>query len=233
MSDRSIELKLSRRLAGLPRSMREAERSLAHLSVLRSLGWFRSMREGAPVDAAGEPIPWYTYPALIWLRGFVKPHHSVFEFGAGHSTLWYARHAAVIQSVEHDAEWERRLRRRLPGNVALQLAQSSGQEAGDATTSPYVQAIHGQHDIVVIDGMERAGCAAVAPAHLKPEGVIVFDNSDRPGYAVALERLAAAGFARVDFVGAIAGYWHLSCTSVFVRDLSPFSTNAPPEFLGF
>jgi hypothetical protein len=42
------------------------ERSLTVLSSLRRLGWQKSIRRG-PVDAAGDPIPWITYPAIDWI----------------------------------------------------------------------------------------------------------------------------------------------------------------------
>jgi hypothetical protein len=226
--------KLLHRLRGLPRSPRELERSLAHLSVLRGLGWARSMKDGAPVDADGCPLPWYTYPALEWLRGFIRPEHSVFEWGAGNSTLWYAKRALNVRSIESDSRWASHLGARLPANASIRVV-TAGTEAGTYAPTFYPDAIKptGPYDIIAIDGMERSHCAYRAPSRLARGGVIIFDNSDRPMHAPGLRHLEAAGFARVDFVGPIPGFWHLSCTSVFARDLDALKPTRPPEFLGF
>ena len=73
---------LQQRLRGIPRTPREVNFSLQALSVMRSLGWHRSLHEGHPVDKGGSPIPWYTYAALEWLAPRVKRTDVVFEFGA-------------------------------------------------------------------------------------------------------------------------------------------------------
>src|SRR5688572_22901839 len=72
----------------------------ATLRVLREQGWLRSYRERRPVTQGGEPIPWYTYSAIDFLAERLPPDATVFEFGAGHSTLWYARRVARVVSVD-------------------------------------------------------------------------------------------------------------------------------------
>lgn len=205
--------------------------------MFRALGWSRSVSVGAPVDADGEPLPWFTYPAIAWLDHYIRPSHVIYEYGAGHSTLWFAKHASKVHSVENDAAWVARLRCRLPSNADLTLAAADSEEFSDGVTSPYVRSITAfpdkYFDIILVDGMERGGCALLAPPKLKPDGVVIFDNSDRPGHHVALRRLHEDGFARVDFIGHVPGYWHLSCTSVLFRQVAPFLRNDGPAFLGF
>lgn len=72
-------------------------------------------------------------------------------------------------------------------------------------------------DIIVVDGMARSLCAWMAGNRLKPDGFIVFDNSDRWQYNPGYKALSDLGFGRVDFVGLgpiNAGPW---CTSIFFR----------------
>ncbi len=229
--------KVRTRVRGIPRGSRELERSLGLLSAFRQLGWSRSISVDAPVDAHGEPLPWLTYPAIAWLEHYVLPCHVIYEYGAGHSTLWFAKHAAKVHSVENDAAWVARLRGRLPSNADLTLAAADANEFGDGMTSAYVRSIaafpNKYFDIILIDGMERPGCAAAAPPKLKPDGVVIFDNSDRPGHYAALRRLREDGFARVDFIGQLPGHWNPGCTSVLFRQTTPFLRNDVPCFLGF
>ena len=76
---------------------------------LQRRGWDRSFHEG-PVDAEGNPIPWVTYPAQSILAQLVRPDSRVFEYGSGHSSLWWAAHAKEVVSVDHDGNWVNRIK---------------------------------------------------------------------------------------------------------------------------
>jgi hypothetical protein len=74
--------------------------------VVRTL-WFdyahlQSAVRNAPVDAHGEPVPWYTYPAIDYLRQLDFSDKTVFEYGSGYSTLFWASAARRVVSVEED-----------------------------------------------------------------------------------------------------------------------------------
>jgi hypothetical protein len=81
----------------------------------------------------------------------------------------------------------------------------------------------GSFDAIVIDGMARTLCAWLAPLFLKPDGVIIFDNSDRWQYNSAYRILHRAGFRRLDFYGPGPVSRHEWCTSMFVRSLDVFA----------
>lgn len=169
---------------------------------LVSTGWLRSAQAKEAIDADGEPVPWITYPAIEMLKRLVRPDWRVFEYGCGNSTLWWRKRCVTVESVEHDA-----------GYAAAFGAQHA---IGDA----YVAAPNGPYDVIVIDGEERIACAINAIAHSTPNGIIVFDNSDRDEYSAGYAALTRAGFARIDFsgLGPINPYgW---TTSLFVRSLA-------------
>ncbi len=160
-------------------------------------GWFRSFRRGESVDATGNPIPWYSYPAIEFLRGRVRPELSVFEYGTGNSTLWWASRAREVFAVEHDEAWFRKMQPKVPPNVTLRHVPL-------APTGEYARSLlrAGQpFNLVVIDGRDRVECARVAPRALTDDGVIVFDNSDRAEYAEGYAALHSAGFRHIGFVG--------------------------------
>ncbi|HZP02729.1 MAG TPA: hypothetical protein VFD30_20945 [Terriglobia bacterium] len=75
----------------------------------------------------------------------------------------------------------------------------------------------GSFDVIVIDGAERVSCAREAVPRLKQDGIIIFDNSDRPAYQKGVELLHAARLGRIDFYGFVPVYGVVSCTSVFIR----------------
>src|SRR3546814_1018846 len=51
-------------------------------------------------------LPWWNVAATREVAEFLRarPKARVFEYGAGASTIWLARHAAGVVSVEHHAE---------------------------------------------------------------------------------------------------------------------------------
>jgi hypothetical protein len=77
-------------------------------------------------------------------------------------------------------------------------------------------------DVIVVDGMARALTAWLAAQYVKPDGVIVFDNSDRWQYNGAYQMLNAAGFRRIDYYGPGPVNRLEWCTSLFVRNLDIF-----------
>jgi hypothetical protein len=224
MTDGRLVMRRSRirqRLLGVPRNLAELNRSLQHLASLRDLGWHQSLRHHASVDAHGRPLPWYTYPCIEWLADQLRASDTVFEYGGGWSTLWYADRVRRVASVEHDEGWHTALTARIPENVELHFRRPGpeDEEPGQAEPSPYVSCIQqypaGSFDVVVVDGVERTACTRSAVNYLKPDGLLILDNSDRPAYRGAIELLAGHGFGRIDFYGNAPGSGLSGCTSVF------------------
>jgi hypothetical protein len=181
---------------------------LAKNSMLATTGWLRSRRELASVDAKGRPVPWVTYPAIRFLGPRIKPSFSVFEFGSGLSTFWWAERAGQVTSVEHDREWHARVVAKAPPNASVMLADAKR----------YVTAASGQtYDIIVNDGIRRPDCARHAISSLAPAGVMVWDNTDEVQDRSGHDFMDAAGFRRLDFWGLGPLMVHESCTTVFYR----------------
>ncbi len=115
-----------------------------------------------------------------------------------------------------------------PGNLDAETLVRRG-----LATGPFLSYIaelmtfpEGYFDVIVVDGMARNACARLAAQRLKPDGFIVFDNSDRSEYDDAYAYLIDAGFARIDYwgPGPINAYeW---CTSVFTKSLKPFQKSS-------
>lgn len=196
------------------------------------------MRQNKPIDETGSPRPWYPYAALEWLLPRIQKTDSVFEFGAGYSTVWYGQNAARVIAVEHNSGWLEKVRTMVGPNVTLLHREIRGNEVTSDGPSVYCAAIEehpaGSFEVIVIDGMERVRCAYLAPQFLRDDGIIVFDNSDRPGFKPAIDYLHKCGFGRVDFYGFVAQAGTRNCTSVFGRFGSRWTNqNVPLLFQGW
>jgi len=189
-------------------------------------GWLGSRaRRGSALDAG---VPWVSYPARRWLEQHLRPDFDVFEFGAGGSTLFFSERVRSVVSVEHDERWSNRVRLRLAArqrsNVELHWCAPEPLDPGadpdaygpDHYTSQadagryrglhfrtYVETIDRlaprRFDLVFVDGRSRPASAMHALRHVRPGGWLVFDNTDKPRYAPALERLGA--HPRIDLAG--------------------------------
>jgi hypothetical protein len=179
-------------------------------SYLLTSGWARSFREKAPSAADGEPLPWYTYPAIRFLEPRIRPDFRIFEFGAGNSTRWWAKRAAEVVSREHDAAWAARVREGGgPANVRI--------DHFEMESPSYVATPKGEFQIIVVDGRRRVECARNALPALAADGVIVWDNSDRERYQEGYALLGDKGFRRLDFWGVVPGGVKEISTTIFYR----------------
>ncbi len=179
------------------------------------------------VNSAGEPLPWYTYPAIEYLDSFDFSECDVFEFGAGNSSLYWASKAKQVTSVEDDEAWFNHvIQSRLP-NQDIVLGR---------TAEAYIGALAQQgrlFDIIVIDGNHRLECTMAAMDHLHPDGIVVLDNSDRVIEKECARRLRANQFIQVDFSGFGPVNDYCWSTSIFLRTSRLFSRGfAGPDPIG-
>lgn len=180
---------------------------------LAQIGWLRSVKEGLPVDQTGNYLPWFTYPAIYFLNARIKPEMVVFEYGSGHSTLWWSKRVSRVISYEHEIVWFRFFEKKIPANV--EYSHRDFFYGGE-----YSKAILGHHneiDIVVIDGRDRVNCAKNSLGALRDNGVIIWDNSDRIKYDEGYSYLMQNGFKRLDFEGHGPINFSGWCTSIFYR----------------
>ena len=179
----------------------------------QTTGWLNSVMKGRPVDANDSPIPWFTYPAIDFLESILNPQWRVFEWGSGNSTKWWAKKCAVVTAVESNPAWHAEVSRSLPQNAKVILAEDQ-----DAYTQAIRENVESLFDIVVIDGDHRNHCASICLDIISKEGIVIFDNSDRPSYNEGIKCLLDAGFFRIDFWGLIPSYAYRNCTSIFFRN---------------
>jgi hypothetical protein len=182
-------------------------------------GQLRSIKNSIAQDSEGNPIPWYTYPAIEYLNSFDFSRCNVFEFGSGNSSLYWALRCRRVVSVEDNQDWYEVVNKKKFANHTLIYRK---------TEVEYVSALTEQNnnfEIIVIDGNHRLSCSIAALEKLNEEGVIILDNSDRALEKECGQLFRENGFIEIDFsgFGPINGYcW---TTSIFLKSAKLFATN--------
>jgi predicted O-methyltransferase YrrM len=153
----------------------------------------RYLRDRAPERSSPLEIelPWISYGAIDFLDGYLKPDMTVYEYGSGGSTLFFASRVARVTSIEHDPLWYSLVQTKLQANsvtnVNLQLVECDLSQTPDFENSPYVQSLRDtEADVILIDGLEdqskynrRPICFALAETQIKQGGIIIIDDSWR------------------------------------------------------
>jgi predicted O-methyltransferase YrrM len=162
-------------------------------------------------------VPWWTYDAIAAVTSWFADRHGtparVFEYGSGASTLWLARRASEVHSVEHDRGFGEMMATELDqfDHVTLHIVEPAVSERPVVASAKeghhgldfadYVAAIDsvdGDFDVVVVDGRAREACLKAAQSRLAPGGIVVFDNSRRRRYR---EAIRASGMLERRFAG--------------------------------
>lgn len=175
-----------------------------HAATNRSVHYVRSLFAIYQLDdMIALDVPWWTYSAIESIEKYIaqlgyKPR--VFEYGSGASTLWLAKRSAQVISVEHDVVWFEKLKTKLASHQHVELILQTpdkiitekkygSSKMPDVTFKSYVKTIQQTQkafDIIIIDGRSREACLEECLPFLKPNGIIIFDNSDRKRYQSVL-----------------------------------------------
>lgn len=200
----------------------------------RTAKWSRSLFAIYNIDdMISLDLPWWTFDAIDEVDGFLKsrPAARVFEYGSGASTVWLGRRAAEVFSTEHDTNWFPVVAGKVAAmpNVTLTLVPPDAardpdpaygsEKSGwrDRSFKAYVHAIDalpGNFDVIVVDGRCRPACLLHAMSRLAPGGMVVFDNSKRPHYRVAI---AKSGMKARNYEGLAACLPYPDSTTLLTR----------------
>jgi hypothetical protein len=177
-------------------------------------------------------LPWWTFSATQCVEKFLllRPNARVFEYGSGASTIWLALRAGSIESVEHDRLWAEQLDQfacEYPNIKLNTIMPSTATHPICASRKPgwhghefkaYVDSIRdteGLFDLIIVDGRARADCLKASLPHLRHDGLIIFDDSNRSRYQQAIQ---ACGLARQDAHGLKPGVPYPTTTTLLVHD---------------
>jgi len=135
-------------------------------------GHLQTVKSWTCVDRKGNPIPWYTYPSIEYIKQLNFLEKEVFEYGSGYSSMFWAERCKSLVSVEDNEEWYNKIKTKLPINVDYCFTKNK---------ETYTRAILNykkKFDVIIIDGNYRYECAVIARDKLSETGMIILDNSD-------------------------------------------------------
>lgn len=173
----------------------------------------RTINEKKCISRDGKPLPWYTYPAIEYLSQFDYGDKNIFEFGCAFSSLFWAKRAQNVISIEDKQTWFEKWSKELKAkNLQICFRQEEQYENAILETGK-------KFDVIVIDGIRRAQCTKTALQALSSEGMIILDDSDRIKtsleYETAVSLLKNAGLLQVDFYGFCPMNIYPKTTSIF------------------
>lgn len=154
-------------------------------------------------------IPWTSPASIIFFKSCLTKDMTGLEYGSGRSTAFFAKRLKHLTSVEHNLEWfdivKEKLQKENICNVDYHFIPPAN--PADTTLSPdlfgryspflkyhqfrstfynyfqFVLQFPDHHfDFILVDGRARVECAFNCLDKLKPGGILVLDNSERPEY---------------------------------------------------
>lgn len=187
-------------------------------SYLNKTGYVRSKISDSLKNENGEFLPWMNYSIIELLKERLQKDHTVFEYGSGASTMFWAKHCASVSSIEYDEKWYHLIRTHIE---KLDNAQLRFQEVNQQ----YIEAIShddssASFDLVIVDGRKRVECAQYALPYLSTRGVLILDDSGRPHYQEAFDSFRNAGFKALTLKGLKPTGFGMDQSTIFYRSES-------------
>ena len=183
-------------------------------SYLHKTGWIQSLRSGTPSNADGAPLPWMNLSVVKLLEGRLSKDMSLFEFGSGYSTAFYARLVKDVVSVEYNQEWIDKVAPTLPDNASIVHVPNDVDGAYCRAAAATGRAF----DVVVVDGRDRVNCVKQSAQSLSDDGVMLLDDSHRERYREAFDFLGGLGFKHLSIEGLKVTDFGVFETTIFYRD---------------
>ncbi len=157
--------------------------------------------------------PWTTPASILFFDKVLTNDMVGLEYGSGRSTLYFASKLKKLVSIEHYEGWYNKVSRMIAqkqlSNVEYHLIPKQETAGALPDTEEALNTLKGGEerpefahyynkvleypdayfDFVLIDGRVREKCGLNAIAKLKPGGIFVLDNSERPRYHLLHEAL--------------------------------------------
>jgi hypothetical protein len=174
-------------------------KQLRNFKILaRDYGQYSSIKNWDCKDCEDQPIPWYTYPAVEYLKTFNLTGVKVLEYGSGNSSLFYLNEGASVTSIEDDKKWFEKI------SLMADHFKNFGYIHEKESNSYVMREEADFAEIVVIDGSFRPECANHIVEKIQSSSsnpaMIIFDNSDWYPKTIGFMD-GALGWHRSDFFG--------------------------------
>ena len=184
-------------------------------SYLVKIGYIGSLLGEECTDEKGQIIPWMNYHFIDFLKERLSRHHSVFEYGSGFSTLFFAKRTEEITSVECNKEWFDKVCKMTQNEKNIEVVFANDD-------SEYSRIIKNdnkdkKYDVVIVDDIRRVECMKSALDCLSDVGVLILDDSNRPRYQEGIRFHIENGFSAMRFFGLKPGQFEASETTLMYK----------------
>jgi tRNA A58 N-methylase Trm61 len=144
-------------------------------------------------------LPWYNVNQIAFLQQrLVKlQNFDVFEYGGGASSLYYLPIVKSLCLSESREQWFNFV----VSNANKEHLCKLNAKHVTKNFAASIELFDRFFDLIVVDSNERAKCLDYAVKHLKPDGWIILDNSERQNLTQAKQKLLDNGFKSLDFCG--------------------------------
>jgi hypothetical protein len=209
--------------------------------------WRNSFINGFSVDENDQPIPWFSYKAIDFIKNFIQKNHHICEYGCGSSTLFFSQRAEYLVGLETNPIWLKIIEQKiieenfkhdqklqsLQLNNAPKLVEKfyknffrNSQQINlylnenamqDDDYQNFCNYFLEKFDIIIIDSKKRFSCAKQAIQGLKSDGIIILDDSQRSNYQKIFQYFEQLNFKKIDFFGIAPGQLTLKNTTIFYK----------------
>jgi len=175
-------------------------------------GSIQSFKNRTIIDGNGNITPWFTYNLIDFIQQHDIKNLSIFEWGSGNSTRWWADRAKSVISIEHSEEWYQKTIQSLSSckNVTLRHIPL---ELNDAYSTALSK--DDPCDIIIVDGRKRVECARHAFETMPREAILILDDSQRNQYDKIFTLAQERGYKCLRFNGPKALTTHTKQAAIF------------------
>lgn len=188
--------------------------------------WLRNL--SAKTNSLAGEQPWISFAATRFLEKILTKDTRVFEYGAGGSTLFFARRVGQVFSIEHDRTWGRKVVEAIESrglrNCQVRLVEPTSDDppGGKDPSDPesyvssdakfigesfknYATSVDeypdGCFDLIVLDGRARPSCFKHAAPKVRKGGFVILDNAERPHYSYIHQQMDSWNWIKHGFFG--------------------------------
>lgn len=163
------------------------------------------------ISAGTDQLPLLTWPFLDFFKSIDIEKNRLIELGSGNSTLWFAKNFKNVISYETNPEWYEQIVNKAPKNC---LINQINEPELILCNVEYNEA-----DWMLIDfaGRRTQFIFNMLKKNILP-AIVILDNSE--WYRKGASLLHSKGYIEIPFFGFKSGQMHLSCTSIFTKDVS-------------
>ena len=132
--------------------------------------------------------PWLVQDAIFFIEEWINDDMKGFEFGSGRSTNWFTNRVSFYFSTEGDFEWYKKSIEMNKDNIKKKKCEIVFKDAGDQvkiddkkvksysfSLSKFKDSFF---DFGLVDGHFRMECIQNSINKIKPNGILIIDNSD-------------------------------------------------------